>query len=216
MPYPAVPGSDPEERIPQHAGIPFSSLLPFLIPAGVLLVGVITVFASVWLRIREPSPITFSTEASPSSGTLLHVDVAGSVQTPNVYILPAGSRVQDVLSAAGGLSAQADREWVARFINRAAPVADGAKLYIPRQGEQNNSTVQNKKMVSGEVAGETTSLINVNTATQTELDTLPGIGEKTAEKIIAGRPYNTIEALVEKKIVGQSVFGNIRNLIRVY
>ena len=184
----------------------YQRLIPFLVPATALGAGMVLIAISLWQRAAPLAPITLLTE-STSSGAL-HIDVAGSVQKPDVYVLAAGSRVADALAAAGGLSADADREWVSKFINRAAPVVDGAKFYIPKRGEAAKP--------AGEVASASVTVININTATASELDTLPGIGEKTAEKIIAGRPYESVEALLERKIVGPSVFADIKNLIRVY
>ncbi|MEK7572076.1 MAG: ComEA family DNA-binding protein [Patescibacteria group bacterium] len=139
------------------------------------------------------------------------IDVSGAVLKPGVYKLSAESRIQDALIAAGGLAVQADREQVAKDINLAAKLTDGAKLYIPFVGEQTTTT--EKSAASSE--STQSSIININTASSSELEALPGIGEVTAGKIIDGRPYTTIEELVEKKAVGKSVFEKIKELITI-
>lgn len=141
------------------------------------------------------------------------VDVSGAVQKPGVYHLSDGARVQDGLLKAGGLSADADREWVGKQLNLAAKLADGGKLYIPYQGDPSTGSGQGGVAVTGTQAS---GLININTASSSELDTLPGVGEVTAEKIIAGRPYVAVEELLEKKIVGNKTFEQIREKISVY
>lgn len=140
---------------------------------------------------------------------ILFVDVAGAVQNPGAYQLKEGSRVKDALIAANGISAQADREFVARNVNIASPLTDGQKIFIPMLVEGG------ELQVSGEnsVLGETNSIININLATSSELDTLSGVGEKTAEKIIKGRPYGNIIELREKKVVGQAVYEKIKDYI---
>lgn len=138
------------------------------------------------------------------------VDVAGAVEAPGVYKLPGGSRIGDALVAAGGLSAQADRAWVAATINLAEPIKDGGKIYIP---------TKNRNEVTSQQANESTKSqgkININTASAGELDSLPGIGSVRAEAIIANRPYAKVEELVSKAKIPQSVYEDIVNLVSVY
>jgi len=136
------------------------------------------------------------------------VEIAGAVLKPGVYEMDSGSRVNDLLILGGGLSSLADRDWVARNINLAQKLADGAKIYIPKINETSSS--------SSPSSSYSQSKINVNTATIPELDTLWGVGEATARKIIEGRPYQKTEDLVNKKIVNTSVFNQIRDKITVY
>lgn len=144
------------------------------------------------------------------------VDVSGAVFKPGVYKLSDGSRLQEALVMAGGLSNEADRDWVEKNLNLAIKLTDGNKIYIPKIGESSETEVVNRQInVAGQVAGTTTGLINVNTASMAELDTLPGVGEKTAEKIISGRQYSKIEDLVDKKIVGKAVFEKIKEKISI-
>ena len=143
-------------------------------------------------------------EALQGQRIVVHVD--GAVAKPGVYELDSGARVSDAVSASGGLSKDADTAKV----NLAAKVSDGQKIYIPKIGEQSAGGSQS-------VAGDSTSaLVNINTASESQLDTLPGIGPVTAQKIIASRPYSTPEELLSKKAVGQSVYGKIKDLVTVY
>lgn len=143
----------------------------------------------------------------------LTVDVAGAVENPGVYKLSSDARVQDALIAAGGMSSEADREFVAKNLNLAAKVTDGGKVYIPVVGE----TPPRQGLEGQAVAGVSTSgLININTASASELDKLQGVGPVTAEKIISNRPYGSIEELVSKKVVGQKVFEGIKDKISAY
>lgn len=139
------------------------------------------------------------------------VDIEGSVINPGVYHLPLGSRIQDAFVAAGGLSPSADREFIAKTINLATKLSDGAKIYVPKIGENINLTA-----VIGAEIGSPTGQININSSLEEELDSLPGIGPVTAQKIISGRPYASINDLLEKKIVGGKVFDQIKEKIRVY
>ena len=152
-----------------------------------------------------------STKATDTSVSLsqkaITVDIEGSVIKPGIYQLPATSRVQDVLIAAGGLSENADRGVIAKSLNLASPVSDGAKIYIPTHGEQ--------VIVGGtqEVAGSATKIVNINQASLDELDGLPGIGQTTAQKIIANRPYQNTQELVQKKSIGEKEFEKIKDSI---
>lgn len=138
------------------------------------------------------------------------VDIAGAVEKPGLYKLPGGSRIGDGLVMAGGLSGQADREWVAKTINLAEVVKDGGKIYIPVYKETPSQS--NGKGVS---LGEQ-GTVNINTASLGELDTLTGIGEARAQTIIASRPYGSLEELVSKAKIPQSVYDKIKDNISIY
>lgn len=144
----------------------------------------------------------------------IFVDVEGAVIKPGLYKLPQESRIQDGLVKAGGLAASADREYIARNINLAIRLTDGAKIYIPFVGESaaGNSSVLNSTSQAGIVSG----LVNINISSQAQLEALPGIGPVTAQKIIGGRSYNSVDELLSKKIVGTKVFDQIKDKISVY
>ncbi|OGH06581.1 MAG: hypothetical protein A2171_01560, partial [Candidatus Levybacteria bacterium RBG_13_35_9] len=154
---------------------------------------------------QKSSDIKFETNsASVSTENLIAVDIEGEVSKPGVYRLKQNSIIQDALVASGGLTALADREWVSRNLNLALKLSDGQKIYIPKQGETASGTA-----LGLSVAG-LTDLINVNLASENELDKLPGIGPVTAGKIISQRPYSTIEDLLSKKVISQKVFDQIK------
>ena len=140
------------------------------------------------------------------------VDIEGAVLKPGIYKLPAESRLHDALIVAGGLTKNADRGNVAKGLNLAAKLTDGGKLYIPFQGEE--FTASGGQSVLGAENSRSGS-ININLANEKELDSLPGVGAVTAQKIIAGRPYKSIDELTQKKIVGQKVFENLKDKITV-
>lgn len=142
---------------------------------------------------------------------LLAVDIEGQVRNPGVYKLKQNSIVQDALIASGGLSATADREWVAKNLNLALKITDGQKIYIPKIGETGIVSATSNNEVLG--TSISSSLININLASETELDLLPGVGPVTAGKIINNRPYSNINELLDKKVVSQKVFDNIKDKI---
>lgn len=131
------------------------------------------------------------------------VNVAGEVQNPGVYTLPAGSRIGDAIVMAGGLSVSADRDWVAQTLNLASTMKDGEKIYIPEKNGNNASQRSSGK-------------VNINTASVGELDSLVGIGEVRAQAIVANRPYGSTEELVSKAKIPQSVYEKIKDQISVY
>ena len=163
---------------------------------------------------EDSSDILF--EASMQSATAsakqrtLFVDVEGAVFKPGVYELAEGSRVQDALIAAGGMNQEADRELISKRLNLASRVVDGGKIYVPILGEQGQPVGQGGQEVAG---AEVSSLIDINSASESQLDALTGIGPVTAKKIIDNRPYQTIDELVAKKVVGSKVFGQIKDRI---
>lgn len=167
--------------------------------------------------------ITFSSEsANPSAGgsseanEKITVDIEGAVNKPGVYDLKKDARVEEAIAAAGGLSGEADEEKIAKNINRASTLVDGVKIYIPKTGDSSANNDENivRHESGSSIIGQDT--VNVNTASASELDTLPGVGPVTAQKIIAGWPYQTLEELVTKKAVSSSLFEKLKSQLTLY
>lgn len=200
-------------------------VVSFLLLAGVLLFG----YGLVVLLTPQPpvAQLQFSsdkqTESSsdnPSSASnTIVVDVEGAISHPGVYHLPEEARLNDAIGKAGGFSQNADPVWIRKSLNRAKKLVDGEKVYVPVEGEaqDESSTSLGQGFVGqGGIKGEESGLININTASESELDALPGVGVVTAGKIISARPYSSIEEILSKKIVGQSVFEKIKDKITAY
>ena len=188
------------------------------LPLLLMLIGLIFLSGGLIYSLRSSGSdkgqdITFesgsSVQSSQNSEQKITVDIEGAVINPGVYSLSSSSRIKDALIAAGGLSSGADRGWIEKNLNLALKLSDSAKIYIPKIGE---AVVQSS---TGSVVSSS-GLVNINSASASELDSLPGIGLVTAEKIIDNRPYNSIEDLKNKKIVGQSVFEKIKDKIAIY
>lgn len=146
------------------------------------------------------------------------VDVTGAVVNPGVYRLAAGSRTGDAVTAAGGFSPRVDAERVGSELNLAATLADGAQLRVPsRDDEAPHGVGSGGNDGGGDVAGGG-GPINLNAATQAELESLPGIGPVTAGKIMesrAGAPFQTVDELRARGLVGEKTFEDIRALVTV-
>lgn len=144
------------------------------------------------------------------TGELL-VDIEGAVVAPGVYRLKAGSRINDLLISCQGLSVDADRDWVAKNLNKAAPLIDGAKIYIPKSEEGGSA-----------VAGSKTEerLVNINQADAALLETLPGIGPSFAKKIVDYREVNggftSLEELMAISGIGKSLYLQLKDLVTIY
>jgi competence protein ComEA len=131
------------------------------------------------------------------------VDVAGAVAHPGVYRLAAGSRVADALTAAGGATDEADLF----ALNKAAPVRDGQRIYVPRPGET---------VPAGSAGSDAQLKIDVNHATAAELEALPGIGPTIAARIVrsrGGHPFTRIEELQTRGLVTARVFADIKDMV---
>jgi competence protein ComEA len=137
----------------------------------------------------------------------LRVDIAGAVMKPGVYTLADDARMQDAVMAAGGFLETANKEWVAKKFNLASRLQDGLKVYIPFSGEEGLSEGTGGYIDNTATPGR----VNINTATQAQLEGLSGVGPVTAQKIIASRPYGAVDDLVTKKVIGQSTFEKIKS-----
>lgn len=146
------------------------------------------------------------------------VHVAGAVVRPGVHTVGAGARVADAVAAAGGPAPDADLD----RINLAAKVADGERIYVPRQGEavvpDAGAGGAGGSAGSGGAAA-TAGPVDLNTATLEQLDTLPGVGPATAQAIIDHRTRNgrfrSVDDLLEVRGIGPAKLEQLRPLVRV-
>ena len=153
-----------------------------------------------------------------SSETEVYVDVDGAVASPGVYRLKDGARVSQAIDAAGGLTAEAD----VTGLNRAAKVTDGQKIYVLTVGEQQAASATGgaeggAATVSG--AGASSGLVNINTASAAELQTLSGIGPSMAQSIIDERTQNgafaSVDDLMRVSGIGEKKLAKIKDCICV-
>jgi competence protein ComEA len=164
----------------------------------------ITAAAVMYLIAAQPqgTPIELLPTLTPAP-VIIHVD--GAVSTPGLYTLPYQSRIADAIATAGGLLPNADTS----SINLAAKLVDGQKIYIPIQGTPapQVSTTTNDQP------------IDINTADQAQLETLPGIGPTRAMAIIEYRsshgPFQTIEDIQNVPGIGHATFENLKDHIFV-
>jgi len=170
------------------------------------------VAALIWIVSRNPSGEAVTLRPAPTERPVI-VYIAGAVPRPGVYALPEGSRVQDAIAAAGGFLAEAQRT----EINLAAFLIDGEKLDIPFA--EGGSPVLPTPVENTGLPGSSTELININTASSAELESLPGIGPTTAQKIIEYREQNgafvSIEDIINVSGIGPGLYERIKDLITV-
>lgn len=185
--------------------------------AAVVAVGLAAGLA--WLALRPaPLPVELALpraapvqaaagDDAPAGEVTVHA--AGAVITPGVYRLPTRSRVSDLLTAAGGATPDADLDQ----LNLAAPLADGERILVPRRGETVSAA-------TGTASGSQSSTkVDLNTATAEELDKLPGIGPATAEAIIRHREtrgrFRSVTELLEVRGIGEAKLEQLRPLVKV-
>lgn len=147
---------------------------------------------------------------SPTPTLLVHV--LGEVRRPGVVRVPQGARVRDAIAAAGGLTKRADPG----MLNLAAPVGDGAQLVIGRDGD--DSEIRGTES-TGSGSTDAAATIDLNTATLAQLDTLPGVGPVTAQKILDWRAehtrFRTVAELQEVDGIGPKSYAEIAPHVRV-
>ena len=152
------------------------------------------------------SPISGETGSLAPSAAAIIVDVAGWVRQPGVYEFASGDRVIDAIDRAGGPRKGADLT----TLNLAAPLTDGTQIVVPKPG----STTTGDPGSSGAGTSGGTTLVNINSAGETELEELPGVGPVTAAAIIDYRtqngPFATVDDLIDVTGIGPSTLEQIR------
>ena len=189
---------------------------------------VLTIVGMTLFKQTQPAPIVIlppeptATAVPTETPGPVQVFVNGAVMQEAVYTLPTGSLAQDAIEAAGGFADDAN----VAVVNLAQPMFNGAQVYVPFNAENNatptavmltesNASGLNKQAASASADG----LVNINSADAAQLETLPGIGASTAEKIIAYRDENgrftTIEEIMDVPGIGQGKFDQLQALITV-
>lgn len=141
-------------------------------------------------------------------GSAIYVDIGGAVKNPGLYELEKGARVKDGITAAGGIVGNADTSQ----INLAKKLNDEEKLYIPKVGEQAPAAS------AGGPSPAQTGPVSIQNGSKDDLMRLPGIGEKTADKIIEYRtahPFTALEDLKEVPGIGEKTFESLKNNIQL-
>lgn len=187
---------------------------------GLILVGGGILFFKKDLSFSGTKVEILQTSNDKNNGGEITAEISGAVINPGVYKLVAGSRIDDLLIASGGFSANANRIWTDKYLNRAAKIVDGQKVYIPSVNEQSSAlsakTGVVDQSVSSTILSDSNAPININTGGLSDLDTLPGIGPVYAQKIIDHRPYSKPEDLVTSGVLTQTLYEKIKNSITIY
>lgn len=194
---------------------------------------VIVIFLSILYFIANKSiqkyNDDFIEENVETNQEKIYIYVTGEVNIPGVVILNKGSRISDAINAAGGVTNNANTT----KINLVYVLEDGMKVRIPsnkelnnnssfeyittKSGEGANENIEKEEKTENKVNKKTTSLVNINTATQTELETLPGIGPSIALKIINYRKENgkfsNVEELKNVNGIGENKFEAMKKYV---
>lgn len=176
-------------------------------------IGLIAAGAIIFISMQpRGTPITLNTPPSPPGNTI-HID--GAVNHPGVYTLPRNNRLGDAITAAGGLLDSANK----MAINLALPLEDGQKILIPFLVEptgwprSSTPTFPSRAQIQPTISGP----ININKASQQEIETLPGIGETKAAAIITYRqehgPFKKIDDLLKVPGIGPGILASIQPFI---
>jgi competence protein ComEA len=174
--------------------------------------------AGLWYARSLPKPVTIA-ESGPGAGqpavsptttpTLLIVDVAGAVRKPGVYEFAEGERVVDAIERAGGPMPKADLS----LLNLAAMLVDGTQILVPKTGPAVAGAP------GGVAPGSSSGLVNINTASATELESLSGIGEVLAGTIVEYRdqngPFASVDDLLDVSGIGPATLEEIRDQVTV-
>lgn len=181
---------------------------------------------ALWLTARPHPAVqpTVLTAATPSTGPpqasapprIVVVHVSGAVRSAGVYELTTGSRVVDAIEAAGGVRKRADTDQ----LNLARVVQDGEQVAVPAAGKHPSTDPAGGSATGATPTtpgGSPPNRISLTTASQDELETLPGVGPVLAERIIAHRErsggFTAVEDLLQIEGIGDKTFAQLRDLV---
>lgn len=224
---------DEVDSLKQKAGIAKPKLPIIVLLGAILIVIALVVFGTIWSLVttahedplstnNDSGDIVVSqsensehTDTNEAQSSTLFVHIAGSVNNPGLYELPQGSRVSDAVTAAGGMSKDANSS----SVNLARQLTDGEQIIVSSTEDNQTASENGTSPSPNSVGGETQGKININTASAEELMNLDGVGEATADKIIAYRQehgsFSSIEEIKEVSGIGEKKFEAMKDAITV-
>ena len=222
----SAPGADATVAAPPgHTGAPAlaNQRLALAGVAGAIAVGGVAVLLAIGsaggATIEGPVAGSGAPGTTEVASREIVVDVGGAVVTPGVYRLAPGARVGDAINAAGGFGPRVDVDRVGLELNLAAALTDGAQIRVPSRDDPAATSPGGAPGGGGPSGGGTPGgLVNLNTASQSDLEALPGIGPATAGKILesrAGSAFRTVDELRERGLVGEKTFEKLKPLVTV-
>lgn len=200
-----------------------------LLGSGAFMVILITLLVGIYLMVNkkaqvdttmwEETSLTTTAEVATDATkerteTMIYVDIKGAVKVPGIYQLKNQQRIWDALALAGGVSEEADTAQV----NYAQKVKDQMIIYVPKKGESVEQSLETLQE-SAPAQQNQEEKINVNTATEAELQTISGIGAKKAQEIIRFRdeqgPFKTVEELKNVPGIGEKTVERLKDMLTV-
>lgn len=179
---------------------------------AIMLVVLVAVAAFAVLQVPRRPALQVTAPAAPPGAPSIKVHVVGAVLSPGVYQLAADARVEDGLKAAGGPDASAD----VSSLNLAAPLKDGQQLAVPQAGSAASAAAVSPASPSPPAQS---AKLDLNRASLAELDTLPGIGPVTAQKLMDYRVkqgrFTSVDELKDAKLVNSSTYEKVKDLVEV-
>lgn len=143
------------------------------------------------------------------------VYLTGAIKKPGVYYIASNSRIYQALELGGGFATDANQE----AVNLAAKMVDGAHIHFPRKGEELSGPQTSSIMTSTGNSSSVQPLLNINTATQNELESIPGVGPKTAQLIITHREtkgaFTRLEDLLLIKGIGAKKYDGLKDFVSI-
>jgi competence protein ComEA len=196
-------------------------LSPARVALAVVAIAIAVVAALYFARPsspRQPVEATLPRASSsageappPTTASQLVVQAAGAVAKPGVYTVPGSARVNDLITAAGGLAPEADPDQV----ELAAPLSDGERVYVPRAGEAPPPSQSGSSSGTSSHRGP----VDLNRASEADLESLPGIGPALAQAIIDHRsqhgPFRSVDDLADVRGIGPAKMDQLRPLVKV-
>lgn len=210
------------------ARVPRSALLTVAVAAALVVGAFALAFGSGLtgsVAVVGGAPITSDTpavgtsdDAGVGSAKLLVVEIVGAVERPGVFRLANGSRIGDLVEAAGGYGPRVDTERAHQELNLAATLRDGDQVRVPSRDDASAPAATAGTNGGPSGGGGGSGPVDLNTATDAQLDELPGIGPVTAAKIIAAREeqaFAAVDDLRTRKLVGEKTFEQLKDLVTV-